>query len=459
MTPTVAALFAALTDFFRDRPIVLVGRPLCQYTRIVSTLSEFGARAPLVLANGLGSGSAPDRIAQCVIIDLGVDGYTGTARATDQFLRSPSAVARQALDRYDPERRALVLVDSNVSHDTLAGRRVADGRSAVWAGLEDAPAVDAILRAVQAPRLPARLTRCDAGALRSAHEDMDLGRGTLWFGDSRAGPRLSWEQAWLVGSSDDAAEATSGLAECDWIRVLPNVSGIPAAVAGLVLPDGVAVLSPAEELVLGRPEGGRFRYAGASTYYDPAGALSAMRSVARSVGRFLAAQHGFRGAFAVSGIVRGEDFLAVDLLTRLAAPHHATSRALPELPWPLLQAAVVSGHDLGVSAVDVEETVGAGVMAAPWSVATLDVPKGFGPGRSTCWLTRDGGGLRAAAPGEPSRGCLVLDQSSARGAVSIVVGPGLLTGGGLMGEAASAAFALSDRMWCTGLGALKPLGR
>jgi hypothetical protein len=456
---TTADLAASVARFFVDRQIVLLGRPLTHYGRTVEVLRSMGARPPLVLANGLGEGKPPAGIAGHVLIDLGDGGFTATARAIDRFLRQPSAAARQALAEYDPQRAALVLVDSNVTSNRLDGRQIADGRPPQWAAVEDAPAVDALWRAIGVPRLPSELVPAGPTALAAAYDRLDLGSGVLCFGDAAAGPRLSWEQARLVRARADVAEAATALAECRWIRVLPYVSGVPAAINGIVLPDGVAVLPAVEELVLVGPQRTQLRYAGVSNCWDPDAALPAMRALARRVGDRLSQRYGFQGAFVVSGLARGSGFLPLDVLTRLAAPHQLMSRSTPELPWPLLHAAVTCRHDLGMSASAVEEILSCRVRAQPGAVVTLDTPRRLGSPATARWLTRDAAGLRLVQPGEPSSGCLVRDESAARATVSLFADPRMLPAGGSTAELASEAIALSDRLWGTELGPLVPLAR
>jgi hypothetical protein len=457
MTAPADDLRDAVAGFVRGRPFVLVGRPLAQYGRLVAALRRLGAAPPLVLANGLGAGAPPEGIADYLLIDLGNGGGVETARATDRFLRSPSAAACQAVGTYDPSGSALVLAESIINCDRFAGRWIADGRPAAWAALEDPRTSASILGLSGTAGPPALVVGGERNALAAAHDRADLGAGTLWIGDGAGGPRHLWDQVRIVRSAADAAEAAEALGECERVKVVPNVAGAPAAISGVVLPDGVAILPAVEEIVLVGPERTRLRHAGASTYFVPGAAVAPMRSAVRNVGNILAAEHGFRGAFVLSGIVRADRFFPLDLAARLSAPHVAMSAAMAELPWALIQAAVVSGRDLGVSAPDFEAVVAAGVRAAPWSLATLDLPRTPGAESETCWLAAGDAGLRPAAPGHASIGFLLRDQSAARSVVSVMASPHQVPGPRNMAAFASEAFALSDRLWDTGFGPLTPL--
>jgi len=92
-----------------------------------------------------------------------------------------------ALDRWDPERRALVLSPMFNELPEIAGRRVYGPRRPDWRRLEDKVVVDALWDELGVTRAPSEVVAAEPGALRAAAARLDRGTGTAWAGDARQG--------------------------------------------------------------------------------------------------------------------------------------------------------------------------------------------------------------------------------------------------------------------------------
>ncbi|MEV7612810.1 hypothetical protein [Streptomyces sp. NPDC089799] len=454
--PAWAGLTEAVARFYRGRKVVLLGREVPQYRLRVQALAAMGARPPFVVGNGIGHGDIPAGVAGWISAELGTVSFTDTARATDRLLADPPAHVREALAAYDPDRTAIVLAESNVTRDVMDGRRVADGRPAAWAALEDKITLDRIWDGLGVERLPSEVVPTGVAALRAAHERLDLGQGTVWYRDMNGGVQVTFEQARWVRDGAGFAEAAAAVGrECRQVKVTPFLPGTPCGINGFVLADGVVVLRPFEELVLQGPEPSGLVYAGCSTHFDPVPVVrDAMRDLARRVGALMHRETGFRGAFSIGGVQTGNRFVPLDLLPRGNTAHRVMSTATPGLPWGLLQGAVAGGHDLGLPAHEVERVLLDAVEGHRGAAVALhSATPCTTPGRAR-WLTADGDGLRLSRKDEHSDACLVQDPLDSGSIVIMIPGPALLDADRRLAGRAAGGFALSEQLWGTGLGSL-----
>jgi len=81
-----------------------------------------------------------------------------------------------------------------------------------------------------------------------------------------------------------------------------------------------------------------------------------MRAVARRVGSWLQAEHGYRGAFGIDGVLTADGFRPTELNTRMSAGATTVSEVDRRF-FTFLQAALVAGVDTGLTAADVEGLV------------------------------------------------------------------------------------------------------
>ncbi len=305
----------------------------------------------LVVASGWGVGERPD------VATVVVEGASGLStmeqiRADTRFLADPPAEVISALDEFDPNSDALVLGSFLNTNSHLAGRAFVSYRRPEWVALEDKVRVDAFWDRAGVARQPSVVVPLEEASTASA--SIDRGDGTVWAADARDGFHGGASQTYWVADDESRDVALGGLeAVCERVRVMPFLDGIPCSIHGIVLPDGVAVLRPVEMVTLRR--GHEFVYAGCATYWDtPAEVSDQMRSIARTAGARLVDELDFRGTFTVDGVVAADGFWPTELNPRFGAGINAIARA-SGLPILLMNDLIVGGHDLGRSAMAIED--------------------------------------------------------------------------------------------------------
>jgi hypothetical protein len=448
----------ALRPLFAGRKVVVTGGPLAAMTGTCRRLRELGAERPFLLATGTGTGELPGpEEAEWCVVEVRAPDVVAEIRAAMKLLRLLPSDVVDALDRWDPERRALVLSPMFNELPAIAGRRVFGPRRPAWRRLEDKVVVDDLWDDLGVPRAPSQVVGVEPDALWAAARRLDRGAGTAWAGDARQGFHggalcLRW-----VRDEQDAAEAVAFLAaRCDQARVMPFLEGIPCSIHGMVFPDAVAAFRPVELVTLRRPGSNRLLYAGAATFWDPPDAdREAMRDLARRVGAGLRERVGYRGAFTVDGVLAAEGFLPTELNPRLGAGLSTMTRDLPDLPVGLLHLALVEDEPLRYTAGDLERQVLAAAdrtrAGGAWTVTTE-------PAQATRELpvVFDGGACRPAADGQPADGTLSFGPSGVGGFVRLALDPARVPVGPPVAPLAVAAFALADERFGTGIGPLEP---
>ena len=459
------SLTEELRPLFAGRKVVLTGGPLAGLTGVCRRLRELGAERPFLLATGLGTGEVPDpEEAEWCVVEVRAPDVVAEIRAAMRMLRLLPPDVVDALDRWDPERRALVLSPMFNELPEIAGRRVYGPRRPEWRRLEDKVLVDALWDELGVTRAPSEVVTAEPGALRAAAGRLDRGAGTAWAGDARQGFSggafcLRW-----VRDEEDAVEAAAFLgARCDRVRVMPFLEGIPCSIHGVVFPEGVATFRPVEMVSLRRPGGSpggsgsnRLHYAGAATFWDPPAAdREVMRDLARRVGAGLRERVGYRGAFTVDGVLTAEGFLPTELNPRFGAGLATMTRDLPDLPVSLLDRALVEGEPLAFAAGDLERQVlavadrvragGAWTVTKEPADATRELAVAF-----------EGGACQPAPAGRTPDGVLSFGPSGVGGFVRLALDPDRVPAGPPVAPLAVAAFALADERFGTGIGRLEP---
>jgi hypothetical protein len=206
--------------------------------RVCRRLRELGAERPFLLATGIGTGEVPgpDEAAWWVV-EVRAPDVVAEIRAAMRLLRLLPDEVVDALDRWDPERQALVLSPMFNELPRIAGRRVYGPRRPEWRRLEDKVVIDGLWDDLGVTRAPSEVVAAEPKALRAAARRLDRGAGTAWAGDARQGFSggafcLRW-----VRDEQDAAEAAAFLAaRCDRVRVMPFLEGIPSSIHGIVCP-------------------------------------------------------------------------------------------------------------------------------------------------------------------------------------------------------------------------------
>jgi hypothetical protein len=459
------SLVGALRPIFAGRKVVLTGGPLVALTGTCRRLRDLGAERPFLLATNVGTGELPgaDEAEWCVV-ELRAPDVIAEIRAAMKLLRLLPAEVVEALDRWDPERRALVLSPMFNELPEIAGRRVYGPRRPEWRRLEDKVVVDDLWDDLGVARAPSEVVPAEAAALRAAAGRLDRGAGTAWAGDARQGFHGgAYGLRWVRGE-EDVAEAVAFLAaRCDRVRVMPFLEGIPCSIHGVVFPRGVATFRPVEMVTLrrpgGSPGGSRLRYAGAATFWDPPPAdREVMRDLARRVGAGLRERVGYRGGFTVDGVLAAEGFLPTELNPRFGAGLLTMTRDLPGLPVSLLDRVLVEGEPLAYGAGDLEAQVLAAADASPAGGAWTVTDRGPEPGEATRELpvAFAGGACRPAAGRRAADGVLSFGPSGVGGFVRLALDPGRVPAGPSVAPLAVAAFALADERFGTGIGPLAP---
>ena len=347
-----------LEPLLTGRKVIVAGGPLAGLKALGAELRALGAERPFLLGSHVGTGAlpTPEEAAWCSL-DISAENIIAGMRAYERAIAAPTPELHSALDRYDPDRSAIVVATFFLGDvREIAGRRRYGACQSGWLALEDKVVIDPFWDAVGLRRAPSEVVPCDATALGAASRRLERGAGTVWAGDARDGVHGGAVYVRRVRNAADAAAAHASLArKCDRVRVMPFLEGIPCSIHGIVLTDGIAVLRPVELITLRRPEGPEFAYGGAATFWDPKPEdREAMRGIARRVGRSLRERVGYRGPFTVDGVMTEDGFLPTELNARFGAGLSIMARGVPELPVVSLCLAAVEGEQLDFRAADLE---------------------------------------------------------------------------------------------------------
>jgi hypothetical protein len=453
----VERMLARLRPLVEDRPVVLAGGPLAGMQPRIAAVRALGARRPLCVAFGLGTGPLPaEDDAERFVVPQEEQPLLDSIYEEMRLLADPPPDLRSALDGYDPECRAVVLAGPFLTAREVAGRRVLDGRLPAWEALEDKTNSDALWEGAGIAPPRATVVPATEAALRPAARALDDGEGTVWAGDAREGFNGGSLFVRRIVTENDESEAVAFFsAHCDRVRVMPFLDGIPTSIHGVVFPDGVAVFRPVEMIILRRPPHvpSGFVVGGLSTWWDPPlRDRVEMRNCARRVGLYLRDTVDYRGGFSLDGILTRHGFRPTEVNPRFSAGLVTLVRGLPELPLIAIQCALVSGADPGVTPAELEELL---VPAADerryGAAATLTTavhPRATEERR----VVLDGSCYRVARPDEPDHGTLSLGPSAVGGMVRLDPDPARLTPGTSLAPLAVAAFALADELWDTDIG-------
>jgi hypothetical protein len=460
---------ALVRPLVAGRRVVITGGPLAGLTPMVKLVRALGAERPFVLAFGVGTGELPDPgRADSLVLDVNVPDIVSELRATDAALADLPARARAALDRYDPDEEAVVLVLTPFcARDEIAGRPNLGPRTAASLALEDKAIVDELWDAFGVTRAEATVVPARSGALQAAARRLDGGRGTVWSGDASEGLNgggvyVRWVRPRDRGAAAEAAAFFSR--HCRRVRVMPFLEGVPCSIHGLVFHDGVAVFRPVELVTLRRPPrpgaatgpAATFLYAGAATFWDPApDDREEMRAIARRVGEGLRGRIDFRGAFTVDGVMTPGGFRPTELNPRAGAGLGPIGAALPALPLQLLHVAARDDAGLDARPGELERLVVDASDRSRQGAAYTAIATRFAE-TTTHRILYDATTCRAAADGEPADATVMLGPSNVGGFVRIAPATDRTPAGPSIAPLAVAGFALTDAAWGTGIGALSP---
>ena len=322
--PAVRAdLVERLAGLYAGGPVILGPGVLAAFTSTVAELRGRGCRV-LVLSTARGAGPVPGPD-ECTVVEL----ETPTTRLVTDELRLLDHLAHHlpdhavaAIERFDPAGEAIWNTGHFVADDEpILGRRVVGGRPAAYFRMEDKLFAEEVWAACNVPTAPHLVVPVEETALAEATAALAGPLGAVWTGDTRDGFHGAGNYVRWVADEADLAVAQSFFAlHCDRVRVMPFLDGVPCSIHGFVLPDGTAALRPVEIVVLRKVASHEFVYGGLSSYWDPPDADRAeMRAIARRVGNWLQAEHDYRGAFGIDGVLTADGFRPTELNTRLPA--------------------------------------------------------------------------------------------------------------------------------------------
>jgi hypothetical protein len=452
----------ALRRMFAGRPVVISGGPLAGLARLVPDVTDLSGQRPFLLANGVGTGSLPEPgDAESHLLPEGnAASMVQSIHAQIRMLADLPADALAALDAWDPDRRAVVLASPFFTGTEIGDRPLIGGRRPEWEALEDKTIADALWDAAGVPRATARVVASTYDEMTAAARDVDQGLGTVWSGDAREGFNGSGEYVRWVRAEQQARDASDFFAlNCDRVRVMPFLDGVPCSIHGVVFPDGVAALRPVEMVILRGVDGvgDQFVYGGMSTHWDPPDRdREAMRGVARQVAERLAAQVGYLGGFSVDGVLTVDGFLPTELNPRFSGGLGAIAKGLPDFPLQLVLAALVSGCDTGLSAAQFEAMLVESADAHRWGGGGLSLASVHPTETDERAIIVSDNDVRLARDEEPSHGALMLGPSAVGAYLRFEPHADRVLPGRSIAPMVASAFAVADQTWGTDIGRLQP---
>jgi hypothetical protein len=278
----------------------------------------------------------------------------------------------------------------------------------------------------------------------------------VWAGDARDGVNGGADFVRLVRTPEQARAAADFFAvRCDRVRVSSWLDGVPCSVHGLVLPDGVVVLRPLELATLLDERRGRFVYAGMGTGWDPPDAdVEEMRALARAVGGHLQAEHGYRGAFGLDGVLTASGFRVTELNPRFSGGMTRFSRISPATHLDLVQVNALIGRDVVRSAADIEAAALADLEARRFA-DVMGLTSAVSPTRTTSvMVTDDHDRIVVTDDEDVAVGMVSFGPASTGGFVRLAFEEGAIQPGQRTAPLAMLVFQLADELWDTGFGQL-----
>jgi RimJ/RimL family protein N-acetyltransferase len=454
-TPVAERVRESLRDWMAGRKVVLAGMPVAATPAWIGQLRTLGAGRVLVVGTTVGIGDLPNpEHAEWIDLDIRASDPIDEFRQFERLAADPPAALVQAIDRFDPQRDALVLVAPFQAVTAVGGRPVVGGRRPEWVALEDKTTNDALFDRAGVDRAPCEVVAAgDRSALDAAASRLDGGLGTVWAGDAREGFNGGGTFVRWVTDEAQADSAQRWLADrCESVRVAPFLEGTPCNVHGFATDDGVAVFRPVEAITLRSADPPKLHYGGAATFFDPPEADRArMRIVARRVGSLLRDEVGFRGCYTVDGVLTEDGFRPTELNPRLGTGVTPLVGAVPELPFVALHWAVAAGWPCPVAPDELETAIVVAADANRAGGGWVAGQRRWRESREHPVVVTDDGCEAAIDPGE-ANGVVTTGPSSHGGFIRFTAKPGATPVGPPLAPRAAAAYSWADRELGAGIG-------
>jgi hypothetical protein len=281
-----------LKPVFGDRKVILAGGVVAAQLQRARQIKALGAESTFILATeGMGAGEHPNSEdgGWFAVEPEHTNTMVDAIHAGNAMLGNLPADALEALDSYDPERSALVVGTFLHEQELVAGRTSLAYRKPEWLAYDDKTVIDSVWDKIGVEREPSVIIPVDKEKLTAATAHMDKGDGVVWSGDSRQGVSGGAVGVRWIRSEADIDKALEYFTvNCDKLRIMPFLEGIPCSIHGVVFSDYVAALRPVEMVVLRKAGSNEFFYAGTATYWDPDPKdREEMRKMAKQVGTAL----------------------------------------------------------------------------------------------------------------------------------------------------------------------------
>ncbi|MEQ1571471.1 MAG: hypothetical protein ABMA64_37940 [Myxococcota bacterium] len=448
---------AQLAELYGSRPWLVASDVLQGGLATVAKLRGWGAPRCFVIAARYGTGDPPlAEDCEHRVLDLPPAPMMEAIQSGEAALRALPPEVQAAVDRFDPHGRMRVIGAIFSDGRPVAGRAFWGARPAAWRALEDKVVIDPLWDAVGVARAPYEIAPVERGALAAAAARLDRGAGTVWAGDATHGFHGGASYTCRVRDPEEADRAYEHLRpRCETARVMPFLAGVPCSIHGLVFPDHVVALRPAEMVTLRRPGGTGFLYARAATFWDPPEAVrSAMRAMVVRVGAHLRSHLAYRGAFTIDGVCTEHGFFPTELNPRVGAALGMMSRGFP---FSFLHDALVEGVEVAWRPAALEAELLAKADAERIGVLGFSTSRVYGE-LVRRRLVFDGPDLRPAGADELHDVDLAVGPGPSGGYVSASLVPARTPVGPSIGPKAAALVAYTDRVFDTQVGPVEPSG-
>jgi hypothetical protein len=393
---------------FAGRRVILKHEVIAATTETVRLLRSLDATDVLVIATsgqGLGELPNPDE-ARCISLDIAPPrdaNMVQAIRAGNAAIANLPAWVRAEVDRFDPDRSALVIGDFLNESVDLAGRPFGAYRRPEWLALDDKTIIDTLWDRVGVPRADSAIVDATPATVAKVFRTLNRGDGVVLAIDAVdgwTGGGMGTRWAPTTADIETALDGWQGPGRT--VRVMPFLEGIPCSIHGIVFPATTIALRPVEMVTLRRADH-TFFYAGCSSFYDPTDAdRAAMRSLARRVGDTLRSEVGFRDAFTIDGVMTADGFRPTELNPRNGAGLTTMLRGLnPPFPLQLLldvlgtDASNINWHEEELEALLLDE------FDAHRSGGTWRALPGVRDAQADIALVYDGARVRATEGAEP----------------------------------------------------------